>query len=62
MQVRQHLDVHRQHRRAGVDERVDVAIRILDHQVHVERHRGDALDRAHDGRADGDVRARSDRP
>ena len=56
MQVRQHLDVHRDHRGAGVGERLDVAIGIRDHQVDVERHRGDALERLDDRRADRDVR------
>ena len=45
MQVRQHLDVHRDHRGAGLGERVDVAIGVGDHQVDVERHRRDALER-----------------
>ena len=56
VQVRQHFDVHRHHRRAGVRERLDVAVRVLDHQVHVERHPRDALERPHDRRADRDVR------
>ena len=38
MQMGQDFDVHRHHRRAGLDERVEVAIRIRDHQVDVERH------------------------
>ena len=45
MQMRQHLDVDRDHRGAGVRERLDVAIGIGDHQVDVERHRRDPLDR-----------------
>ena len=56
VQVRHGLDVHRDHAGAGGDEVFDVAIGLLDHQVHVERPRGDALDRAHDRRADRDVR------
>ena len=55
MQVRQHLDVHRHHVRAGIDERLDVAIGIADHQVHVERQRGRLAQRLHDRHADGDV-------
>jgi hypothetical protein len=54
--MRQHLDVHRDHRGARVREGVEVAIRIRDHQVHVERHRRDPLDGCDDGRADRDVR------
>ena len=38
MQVRQRLHVDRDPRGPGVDERRDVAVRMLDHQVHVERH------------------------
>ena len=56
MQVRQYFDVHRQHRRAGVGECLDVAIRIRDHEMDVERHRGDAFDGSNDRRPDRDVR------
>ena len=56
MQMRQHLDVHRQHRRAGLDERFGVAIGIGNHQVHVERHLGHPLDRFDDRRPYRDVR------
>ena len=56
MQMRQHFDVHRHHRGARLHERVDVAIRVRDHQVDVERHLGDPLERLHDRRADRDVR------
>ena len=44
------------YRGAGPGERFDVAIGVADHQVHVERHLGDALERRDDRRADGDVR------
>ena len=37
MQMGKHLHVHRDHRRAGFRERLEVAIGLLDHQVHVER-------------------------
>ena len=37
------------------DEVLDVAVGLLDHQVHVERPRRDALDRPHHRRADRDV-------
>ena len=43
VQVGQHLDVHRDHRRARLGERLDVAVGVGDHQVHVERHACDAL-------------------
>ena len=56
MQMRQHFDVDRDHRRAGLGEGVDVAIGIGDHQVDVERHRRDPLERPDDRRADRDVR------
>src|SRR6185503_5865568 len=55
MQVRDGLDVNRDHARAGGDEIFDIAIWFLDHQVDVERPRRDALDRADHGRPDGDV-------
>ena len=38
MQVRHGFHVHRDHVRARRDERLDVAIGVLDHQVDVERH------------------------
>ena len=56
MEMGQHLDVHGNHRRAGLHERLDVAIGLVDHQVDVERDPGDALERADDRRPDGDVR------
>ena len=56
MEMGQHLDVHGNHRRAGLGERLEVAIGLFDHQVDVERDPGDALERADDRRADGDVR------
>ena len=42
VQVRHRLDVHRHHVGAGLDEVLDVAVRLLDHQVDVERTRRDA--------------------
>ena len=56
VQVRHRLDVHGNHVGAGGDELVDIPIRLFDHQVHVERPGRDALDRADDRRANGDVR------
>ena len=44
------------YRRTGLGERVDVAIGLADHQVDVERHRDDALERGDDRRSDRDVR------
>src|SRR5687768_6338415 len=52
----QHLLVHRQHGRAGGDEVVDVAVWLLDHQVHVEGPRGHFANRADLDRTDRDVR------
>src|SRR5207344_689023 len=40
---------------ARLRERTDVQIGILDHQVHVEWHAGDALERFHHRHADRDV-------
>ena len=56
VQMGQDFDVDRDHRGAGAREGVDVAVRVGDHQVHIERHVRDALQRSHDRRADGDVR------
>ncbi len=56
MQVRQHLDVNGHHRSAGRRERVEIPIRIGDHQMDVERHLRDPLDRPDDRRPDRDVR------
>src|SRR4051812_46262371 len=56
MQVRHRFDVYRDHRRPGVNESPDIAVRLLNHQVHVEWPRGDSLDGSHDGNADGNVR------
>ena len=50
------FDVYRQHRRARLDEGVDVAIRVGDHEMDIQRDAGHAPDRPHDQRADGDVR------
>ena len=56
MQMRQHLDVDRHHVGAGVDERLEVAIGLHDHQVHVERQRRGLAERFHHRHANGDVR------
>ena len=56
MQVWQHLDVNREHRRAGFREGLEILVRVRDHEVDVERHVGDALDAPHDGRADREIR------
>ena len=42
IQVPDHFDVHRHHAGARGNELFDVAIGILDHQVHIERPRRDA--------------------
>src|SRR6185295_6919885 len=54
--MRNGFDVHRHHAGTGGDEVVDEAIGIVDHQVHVERAGGDALDGANDDRTDRDRR------
>ena len=56
MQVREHLGVHGEGGRAGLGERVEEAVGIRNHQVHVERHGGHALERSDDGDANRDVR------
>src|SRR6185369_12198394 len=48
--VRHRFSMNGEHVRAGRREVVDVAVRILDHEVHVERTRGDPLDGTHDCR------------
>ena len=40
---------------ASLDERLEITIRVLDHQVHVERQPGDLADGLDDRRANGDV-------
>ena len=55
VQVRQHLDVHGDHRGAGLGKGLDVPIGVGNHQVHVERHARDPLQRAHDRNPDGDI-------
>jgi hypothetical protein len=55
MQVRQHLDVHGEPCGAGLDERIEIPIRILDHQVHVERPGGDPRDGLDHGRPNREV-------
>ncbi len=40
----------------GVNKRRDELVRILDHQVHIQRHRDCFFQRADHRRADGDVR------
>ena len=56
VQVREHLGVDGDHGRSGGDERLQVAVRLGNHEVHVERQLRDALERRDDQRADGDVR------
>ena len=55
MQVREHLDMHGHHVRARVDERLDVAIGVRDHQVDIERQLGRLAQRLHDRHANRDV-------
>ncbi len=55
VEVGKHLDMNRDAGGAGLHERRDVRIRILNHQVDVERDRGDPVDGAHDQRAKRDV-------
>ena len=55
MQMTDGFDVHRHHAGAGGHELLDVAIGLLDHQVHIQRSRGHAPDRPHDRGTDGDV-------
>ena len=50
------LDVHGEPVGARVGERVHVAHRFLDHQVHVERHARDAFHGLHDHGTEADVR------
>ena len=56
MEVGQHLGMNRDPRRSGVDERLDVAIGVENHQVHVERNLGHLVDGLHDQRSERDVR------
>ena len=53
--MREHFDVNRQHRCASLDKHVEVAVRLFDHQMDVERDGCDLLDRPHDRRANRDV-------
>ncbi len=55
LEVGQRLRVQADPRRPGVDECVEVAVRVLDHQVHVQGQRGGAPDRFHHRRTQGDV-------
>src|SRR4030095_12820482 len=43
VELRHRLDVNGEHIRAGRREVVDLAVRSLDHEVHVERTRGNPL-------------------
>ena len=56
VEVGQHLDMDRDPGGAGLHERLDVRIRVLNHQVDVERHGGDPVDGPHDQRTERDVR------
>ena len=55
VQVRQHLDVHRDPRRSRVDERGQVVVRVVEHQVHVQRDGRDPVNGAHHRRANRQV-------
>ncbi len=55
VQVRTGFHVHGEVVGAGLREGVHVPLRVLDHQVHVDRERGRALRRRRDHGADGDV-------
>src|SRR5690606_35208853 len=56
VQVRRGFNVYGHDRRTGIDELVDIAVGFGNHQVHVERNRRRATERADDGRAERDVR------
>ena len=56
VKMRQHLDMHRDHGSARVGEGLDVAIRLHDHEVNVERKLRHVANRPHDRRSDSDVR------
>ena len=56
MEVGEHLAMDRDSGGSGVDEVLEVAIRFLNHQVHVERDGRHLVDRPHDQRAERDVR------
>ncbi len=51
----QDLEVYGDAVGTSLDERLEIAIRRLDHQVHVERQTGDLADGLDDQRAKGDV-------
>jgi hypothetical protein len=55
VQVRQDFHMDGQHRGAGVGEGLEVAVRVLDHQMHVERTPRHALEGPDDRRANRDV-------
>src|SRR6185503_1088911 len=55
LEVRHGLDMHRDHAGTGGNELFDVVVRLFDHEMHVERPSGDALDGADDRRADRDI-------
>src|SRR5262249_3367647 len=55
VQVTAGLHVHRDQVGAGAGEVVDIALRLLDHEMDVEWALGDAAHRLHHQRADGDV-------
>ena len=50
------FDVDGDHRGASAREGVDVAVRVGDHQVHIERDVRDALQRSNHRRSDRDIR------
>jgi hypothetical protein len=56
MEVHDCFRVHGYHRSASLDERLDVPVGLFDHEMHVERHLRDPLERSDHGRTDGQVR------
>ena len=56
MQMGQDLEMDRNHGRARRDERVQIPVRFLDHQVHIERNGRDLANRSHDWHTNHQVR------
>ena len=52
---RSRLDLNKKMIRSGLDKIFQITLRLDDHQMHVQRLRGGAAHRVHDGRAEGDV-------
>jgi len=55
IQVPTGFEVHRHPVRTGISKRWNVIIRVLDHQVTIEREFGGLAERPHQLRAEGDV-------